>query len=147
MFENSIIFSYYQKQLFADFLQNRCSYKFRNVHQKTPDLQFYSCEYWKIFLEQLFLQKTSDGCFCDAFWSFLKSSSGVLIFDLKSLGTEIVLEIKSTSFVSQELVKFTLTFMMQISMCFMCNISRILEWKEINWINYNSFLKDFFCVL
>ena len=29
-----------QKQLFANVLQNRCSYKFHNIHMKTPVLEF-----------------------------------------------------------------------------------------------------------
>ena len=35
-----------QKQLFADVLQNRCSWKYRNIHRKTPVLeQLYEKEF------------------------------------------------------------------------------------------------------
>ena len=37
---------------------------------------------------------------------------------------------------------------MQISKCFMCNISRILKWKENNGKNHNnSFVNDFLCMV
>ena len=66
-----------------------------------------------------------------------------MIFDVKE--TEILLEIKSTLSISQELVKFILTFVMQISKSFMCNISRIWRWQEDNGKNHDSlFLNDFF---
>ena len=40
--EQATLDSYFllQNQLFANVLQNRCSYKFHNIHMKTPVLEF-----------------------------------------------------------------------------------------------------------
>ena len=40
--EQATLDSYFllQKHLFANVLQNRCSYKFHNIHMKTPVLEF-----------------------------------------------------------------------------------------------------------
>ena len=67
------------KQSFADFLQNRCSEKFRKFHRKTPILESLlnkvGLKAWNFikkrlqhrcflkFLKTPFLQNTSGGCF------------------------------------------------------------------------------------
>ena len=55
----SIAFSYsIQKQLFADFLQNRCSWKFRNIHRKHLR--------WSLFLIKLQVLTLFRMCFFGA---------------------------------------------------------------------------------
>ena len=78
---------------------SRCSYKFRNVHKKTPVLQFYFSKVvglnfikktgvflWTLWAScELFYSTISGGCLCNAFWSFLQNFGGVLIFEVKPL--------------------------------------------------------------
>ena len=78
---------------------SRCSYKFCNVHKKTPVLQFYFSKVvglnfikktgvflWTLWAScELIYRTISGGCLCNAIWNFLQNFSGVLIFEVKPL--------------------------------------------------------------
>ena len=82
-----------QKQSFKDDFQNQCSLKFRKFHKKTPVLESlvnkvtdrkaynfikkrlhhrcFPVKFAKLFIEYLFSQHTSGGCFCRSMYSYV----------------------------------------------------------------------------
>ena len=85
---------------------------------KNTQTQMLYSEYWKMFKNNFFYRTLLVAASLMRFETFYKIPVECWFLMWSRQKTEILLEIKSTSFKSQELVEFTLTFMMHISRIF-----------------------------